>query len=158
MQTSKIKADGVYAIQRGAGLVRFAVDEIVTTKSIDRSVSRIVGWVVKDGTRVDKLTLDPSDIIGPYEEHAALVEQKRVEDENRKLAQEERERQARADRRALYKFVGAEVPRNEKDYHQLFRLSYSAVEIGSEGKQLLLQKIREITGVKVPELKIAAEG
>ena len=157
MQTSKIKTDGVYAIRRGANLERFAVDEIVTTKSVDKSTSKIVGYVIKDGKREHKLTLDPSDIIGPFEEQAALVEQKRVEDEKRKLAAEERERQARADRRALYKFVGAEVPRNEKDYHQLFRMNYGSVEISGEGKTELLKKIREITGTKMADLKVVSD-
>jgi len=157
MQTSKIKTDGVYAIRDGANIVRFAVDEIVTTKSVDRSVSKIVGWVIKNGNRDHKRTLDPNDIIGPYEEQAALVEQKRVEDEKRKLASEERDRQALADRRALYKFVGVEVPRNAKDYHQLFRYSFGSVDFSGEGKTELLKKIREITGVKAAEPKVASE-
>lgn len=157
MQTSKIKTDGVYAIKRGDNLERFAVDEIVTTKSSNQSSSKIVGYVIKDGTRAHKLTLDPSDIIGPYEEQAALVEQKQREDEARKLRQEERERQAHADRKSLYKFVGAEVPRNAKDYHQLFRVSFSSLDWSSEGKEAIVKKVRELTNQKAPELKVVSD-
>jgi hypothetical protein len=111
MQTSKIKPGEVYAYKRGGNLVRFQVDEIVTRKSADGPAkNEIIGWIVEDGRGSSKFPVDPTDLIGPYAEQAALVERKRLEDAERQEKKEAAEKQARVDRLALYEFVGVTPP------------------------------------------------
>ena len=90
------------------------------------------------------------------------MERKRQEDAERQAKKEAADRQAKYDRRALYHFVGAEVPKNSNDYHQMFRLTYGGLDITSDGKRAIIARVHELSGklaeapepAKTPELRI----
>ena len=145
MQTAKISVGEVYAIKRGPAHQRFAVTEIVTKKTTSGTQTTIIGNVIDDGgTRGSELRLEPSDLFGPFAAFAELAEKAQREKEERERMLAEREAQALADRRALYRFIGETPPRNVKEYNQLFRVLYGGVEIGSEGRARLIEKIRTL--------------
>lgn len=151
MQTSKIKIGETYALPRGQGLVRFHVTEIVTRRTSDGpATNEIKGYVVEDrkpGSSPPDWKVEPADLLGPYDEQAELVERKKQEDAEREVKAKEREKQARRDRLALYAFVRAEAPKNPKDYHQMFSITFSSVEIRSEGKQAIIDRIHEMQAI-----------
>jgi hypothetical protein len=146
MQTAKIKTDAIYAMERGGDLVRFHCTEIVTRRGLDGTKSEIRGYVIEDrtddGSRKADISVDPANLLGPYEEQLALVERKKQEEAKREAAAAARVSKAIEDRRLLYKFVGAEVPKNAKDYDQMFSVSYGSLEFRSEGREAIIQRIR----------------
>ena len=147
MQTSKIKVGEVYALHRGQGLVRFHVTEIVTRKGLDKATNEIVGNIIEDnkpGVRASDIKVEPGDLLGPYAEQAELVERKAKEDAEREAKQVARDKEARADRIALYRFVGIEPPKDAKAFHQHFSLSYGSVDIRNEGKVAIIARVREL--------------
>jgi len=157
MQTSKISVGEVYAIKFGGADARFNVTKIVTTKDTGGTKSSIVGNVIEDGgKRGTELHLDPSAIIGPFDAVAELAAKAQREKEERERAAAEREAQAIADRRALYRFVGETPPRNVKEYHQLFRATYGSVDISTEGKALLIAKIKSLQSPETTQTKESA--
>ena len=149
MQTSKIKPGEIYAMKRGDSLVRFHVTEIVTRRSTDdRAKNEIMGYVVEDriagGGREIEFKVDPEHLLGPFAEHEELRVKAEQEEAARQAKKAAADKQARADRIALYWFVGAEVPKNPGEYHQLFRASYGTVDISSDGKRELIARIHEL--------------
>lgn len=150
MQTSKIKVGGLYAYKRGGELVRFYVTEIITRRSTRDTTNQIAGHILEDakgGTHADTIKLDPTSLLGPWDEQSELVERKAREDAERKAREEARMRQAKYDRRALYRFVGVEVPQKSDEYSQLFRVSYgSSLDFSRDGMKAIVAKVHELSG------------
>lgn len=151
MQTSKIKIGSEYALQRGDGLVRFRVVEIVTRKTRSTATNEIVGFVVEDGAPTDDnkqefVKLDPERLIGPYEEQIELVARKALETIQAEAKKKAEAEQARADRLALYEFVGVEPPQDVSSYNQHFRIGYGGVSIEPEGARAIAARVRELNG------------
>lgn len=151
MQTSKIKIGEIYALHRGSVMQRFHVTEIVTRRTSDGpATNEIRGYVLEDsksGVRPMDFKVDPTDLIGPYAEQAVLAERQKQEDAEREAKQKEREKQALADRLALYAFVRVEPPKNVKDYHQMFSVTYGSVDIKSDGREAIIKRIREMQSI-----------
>lgn len=143
MQTRSIQIGSEYAWKRGDSHVRFRVTAIQTEKNSSGTTNKIVGYVTDDNTPHKSWTLDPSNLLGPIAEYDELVKRKQEEEAKRKADEEQRQEQALADRRLLYKFVGKDVPRDSKEYHQMFRVSWTAVDISNEGQKALIARIRE---------------
>jgi hypothetical protein len=148
MQASRIKLGEMYALQRGADtLVRFHVTEIVTRKTYGGTSNEIVGEVIEDrkpdGPKVLIKTL-PDNLLGPYEEHAALVERNKRETAEREAQKAADMKQARIDRLMLYAFVGIEAPKDLGEYRQPFRISHNSVDATSDGMKAIIDKVREL--------------
>jgi hypothetical protein len=147
MQASKIVPGLVYAVRRGEALLRFRVIEVNTitkrrsaNRSPHDSTSEIVGhWL--DGDTPRKGELPPDDILGKYEDYAELVERKRQEEAATEAKRTADAKQAKADRLALYAFLGIEPPQKADDYSQIFRVSFGRVEINSEGARAIVARI-----------------
>jgi hypothetical protein len=154
MQTSKISPGNTYAYKHRGELVRFLVEAIKTTRGRSGTSSQIEGRISEPGDATGKLVLDPSDLIGPYEQVAELAERKAKEDAARKVKEAEAEAKARAERLLLYKFVGVQAPKDAKAYDQPFKLDYgSTVDVRREGVKLLIERIEKLEQEK-PALRI----
>jgi hypothetical protein len=148
MQTSKVKLGELYAYKRGNDYVRFRVTATHTSRTQSRTSTEIEGHILedaKDGQAGRTVKLDPAHLEGPYDQVAALVERKRLEDEARAQKTKTDEAEIARQRCVLYRFVGVDAPKNAKDYHQLFRDAYgNNVDISKEGVKALVAKIESI--------------
>lgn len=158
MQAAKIKIGETYAYKRGNELVRYSVEEITTTKSHSNTETVLTGVILEDykpGEPRSKMHLSPSDLVGPYEEQAALVERKRLEDEARNRKSEERKAKAKADVLMLYRFVrvkpATDNPKAFK-YDRMFRVGYGeTVDISSRGCEAIIKRVRELETKSIQE-------
>lgn len=154
MQTSKIKPGETYAMNHRQGdetkLVRFHVLAVITHRATDRTTSKLLGFVMDDppaegSSRAADIKVDPERLIGPYEEQVELVARQKRERIEAEAEAAEKKRLANLDRLALYRFVGAEPPKDENDYRQPFALDYGGnVDIRNEGTKLIVARVQAI--------------
>jgi hypothetical protein len=152
MQTAKIKTQETYAMWRAGVLVRFYVAAIVTRRVGTKTENTIEGYVLEDttpdGQRGLVVRVEPSELIGPYEEQALLVQRKAHEEALRKAAEEEKTRLALLDRLALYAFVGQRPPKKADDYEQPFMVRYGRVRFDDDGIALIVARVHALESEK----------
>jgi hypothetical protein len=145
MQGSKILPGKVYGLDRGNRLVRFNVDAVIQRR--DRAdgsphdyKSFVEGFIPEDredGERPERLTVPAKSLLGPYEDIVELRARAAAEKAERDARDTERLRRRQVVRRWLYDLVKTQVPL-EDNHSQLFRSSYSGVDISTEGVNALI--------------------
>jgi hypothetical protein len=148
MQGSKILPGKVYGLDRGNRLVRFNVDAVIQRR--DRAdgsphdyKSFVEGFILEDrddGEMPERLTIPAKSLLGPYQDIVELRERAAAERAERDAKEEERKRRQHVVRRWLYDLVKGQVP-EEDNHRQLFRTSYSGVDISTEGVNALIAVI-----------------
>jgi hypothetical protein len=144
MQASKIDVGDTYAVRRHGTLMRFRVTEVTTHRGSSRSstTSEVTGHLVDEENRL--VTMEVSEVIGPYAEHAELAEKARKEREERERVAKEQKERAKRLVKLLFKRTGTRPSVNE--YNSLFRCTYShGVEISKEGVEALLKSLDKLT-------------
>lgn len=123
MQASKIDLRTVYAIKRQDGtLARFYVTGVVTRRKRDTGgphdyESWVEGYDQDDGETENKVekTVDPKQILGPFEEQVELKARADAEKAARK-AEEDRKRDLQQElRRHLYAAAGIALPNDDSE-------------------------------------------
>lgn len=155
MQASKIKPKHVYAVKRDDVLTRFLVASVITeridiTGSPHDYKSRITGNFLRDsGERSgapedERVALKPEQILGPFEEHAELVERQRQEKAAADAARAARE--AALDRlwSLLYQATGQIADEDASRWRQPFRKSSTGVEIAGDGVEPLIKALEAL--------------
>lgn len=149
MQASKVMPDVVYAIKGPDGCyARFKVDAINTrrfraTGSPHDYKSTVEGTVVESG---QKLTVEPNEILGPFEEYAELAERKKREDAERARQGAERAQALQELWRMLYERSGQPCPNDPGAYRQPFRIdSGGTIRIDSDGVRMLTAALKQET-------------
>jgi hypothetical protein len=116
MQAAQIKTKREYAVSHDGKLVRFYVDAVMSVR-VDgqKNVPSVIQgrFIDSMGTSV----LLPVDrILGPYEEHVELVEQKRAAEAEAKRAKEEKDAKIARVTAALTALLGVPVQGNGYSY------------------------------------------
>lgn len=148
MQTSKIKTGDIYAVKVAGEYVRFRVTEIVRTSTLSGHHASIKGELIDraEGSNPGaSRVFEPSEVLGPYHQFAALAERKRKEDEMQRLAAQRDKDRAEAIFSAFCKLIGHTKPKKVKQYSELryshdepFRLDYSnTIQIDRRGMEIL---------------------
>ena len=154
MQASKIMIGKVYAIKadRGEGLKRFNIVSVTTVRSRSTGSphdysSYVSGTVLNDdGHPVgDVIKIDPEKVLGPFEDYAELVAQKKAQDAAREAATKAVNDRADKLRLTLYALVDQEAPpgNDRYNYSQPFRASSGSLEISQQGVQWLLEALEK---------------
>lgn len=140
MQASKITPKKTYAIKHANDkLVRFVVSEVVqrrvdNTGSPHDYKSHVEGHLVGEH---EKITLRPDQILGPFEDYAELLKTKEREDEQHRLAEQQKMNAALSCCRALYQKCGLPVP-DLSHYNIPFRVNYGdGITVNKDGVALL---------------------
>ena len=156
MQGTKIECGVTYAVEYAGRLRRYRVSSVTTKRTGKHSADfthEVEGWLLDPNSENGVATkMTPKDLLGPYEEHAALVAEK--EAVKKKQADEGRARVAEAQRlwTRLYELTGNQIPpvhkaRNswESDKYEgdLFPRSYGnkGFEIGIEGVRAIIKAL-----------------
>ncbi len=150
MQASKIKIGDEYAVtvkdQDTLALIR--VTKVVTTRTGPHSADfthRIFGMV--DDQLIE---CHPDRILGPYQEHAELVAQRKAEADAKRDAAIERDLIANALVEVFYRLINVERPDSKLYSRQMFDTSYgSEVKINAEGAKLLLAALNQKPSLKI---------
>jgi hypothetical protein len=152
MQTAKIKLNEAYAYRRGGEMFRFQAEAIVTRKNSSGTESMVEGYVIEDhkpGEKINRFSVEPRDLHGPYAEHEALRERNRKEAEAKKVRDAERNTKALQDRLALYAFVGVTPPKDVTEYRQLFRVSYGSLDMSNDGQAKIVDVVNALQAANV---------
>jgi len=154
MQASKIVIGSIYAINSPADkekLVRFSVSSITTTKTGNSPRdyrSAINGQIVAadraPGEEAVVLKLHPDAILGEWTAYSTLVARRKEENARAEAEREAKAARAMDVRRLLYRLVNVAPPENATDYGQLFRVSWSGLDIDEEGIGLLLEALSDM--------------
>jgi hypothetical protein len=147
MLASKIKIGHDYAIKSNHGLVRFRVDSVVTERSHTSSTARVKGFIVEDhveNDNRDQITLSPTEIRGPYEDFADLIERKKREDADRVRKEIEDVEAAEQLRHLLYSKSGLAIPNDPSIWRkEPFDTDYGKLILDPTGVRALLAILKK---------------
>jgi hypothetical protein len=158
MQTSQIKIGKQYAIMAlvknglQPELCRFVVLAIISRKTDDKAaaVNIIEGYIIEqnkldDNGRRVVMTVAPTKLLGPFEEHKALVEREAKE----KQAIKDKQARANANRRELYELLyqltGLSKPDEISRYSSPFHLGHGNITINDDAVLPLLTVLKAQT-------------
>lgn len=152
MQTAKIKIGEAYAYKRGGERFRFLAESIVTRKNSNGTTSMVEGYVVEDhkeGEKINRFSVEPGDLEGPFAEYEELRKRREQEAEAKRVRDAERNATALQDRLALYAFVGETPPKDVTEYRQLFRVTYGSLDISNDGQAKIIDVVNAMQAANV---------
>jgi hypothetical protein len=150
MQANKIKIGSSYAVKIAGDLYALRVTKIVTTKTGPHAADhehRISGIIANqpEGENLNNRVFTLSEILGPYEEHQELVQQKAAEKAKREA--EEKHRKERIDHLVFLLFKITGLKRSSEKYNRYdnpFRASFGSVDIAMKGVEPLIAAIERL--------------
>jgi hypothetical protein len=144
MQASKIKIGATYAIKHYDVLKRFRVTAVITRRVNDYGnphdyESTVEGFFAEPGHSTEKQSLEPKEILGPFDEHQELVARRAAEKAVQEKEAEEKKQLAEALVKLFYKKTGLERPTGKYTSGPFSARYGYGVEIGETGVAALLK-------------------
>ena len=146
MQASKIKPHVIYAINYDGKLVRFSVKAIVTRRVNSYGnphdyESTVEGHII-ERPELKLVTVEASNLLGPYEEQVELKARKTAEEAEKRRLEDEKEQRLGKLLGLLHEKLGM-APSEDEDrygsYKHPLRISYNeTIEIRGEALQRMI--------------------